>query len=151
MRDTTPAGLGRGVSQIYKNLTASVSRGRLSALDRDRMLSRLHGCLEWGPELKEAGAVIEAVFEDIPLKKRVLSEIEQQVSKDCLIASNTSAIPIGELASALKSPERLLGMHYFSPVDKMPLLEIIRTDRTPTEICARAVALGLKQGKVCRL
>jgi len=77
----------------------------------------------------------------------VLSKLEEIVPKHCIIASNTSAIPIKEVAAGLKDPTRVVGMHYFSPVDKMQLLEVITTDQTSKEAASAAVEIGIKQGK----
>ena len=90
---------------------------------------------------------MEAVFEDLDLKHRVLREVEAVIRPDCIFASNTSSIPIGRIAEASKRPEKVVGMHYFSPVHKMPLLEVIRAAKTSDEVVAKAVALGKKQGK----
>jgi len=91
--------------------------------------------------------VIEAVFEDLGLKHRVLEEVEPAISPTAVYASNTSTIPIGRIAEVAKQPERVLGMHFFSPVHKMPLLEVVVTPRTDAEATVTAVAYGKRLGK----
>jgi 3-hydroxyacyl-CoA dehydrogenase/enoyl-CoA hydratase/3-hydroxybutyryl-CoA epimerase len=96
---------------------------------------------------RRAGLVIEAVFEDLALKRRVLAETEAAASDACVFATNTSSIPIGDIAKGSKQPARVLGMHFFSPVHKMPLLEIVVTPETAPEAIATAVAFGRRIGK----
>jgi 3-hydroxyacyl-CoA dehydrogenase / enoyl-CoA hydratase / 3-hydroxybutyryl-CoA epimerase len=91
--------------------------------------------------------VIEAVFEDVAVKQRVITEVEAVLPAGAIVASNTSTIPITRLAEASKHPERLIGMHFFSPVQKMPLLEVIVTERTDSETTVTVVAFGKRLGK----
>jgi 3-hydroxyacyl-CoA dehydrogenase/enoyl-CoA hydratase/3-hydroxybutyryl-CoA epimerase len=90
-----------------------------------------------------------AVFADLVLKRRVLAEVEERVADDAVFASNTSALPIREIAAEARRPERVIGMHYFSPVPKMPLLEIVVAERTAAWATATAHAFGTAQGKTC--
>jgi len=146
IKDKDDAGVGRGLAYVRDILAERLKKKQLAREELDRKIALVTGGTDYSG-VKHADVVIEAVFEDLALKQRILQDVEELTRPDCVFASNTSSIPIGRIAEVSKRPETVLGMHYFSPVHKMPLLEVIATPRTAPWAVATAVALGKKQGK----
>jgi 3-hydroxyacyl-CoA dehydrogenase / enoyl-CoA hydratase / 3-hydroxybutyryl-CoA epimerase len=145
VKDKDDAALGRGLKQITSLFDEGVKRKRLSWREREEKLALITGTTD-SSGMKTADLVIEAVFEDLKVKQGVLREVEREAA-NAVFASNTSSIPIGLIAEGSQRPDRVVGMHFFSPVHRMPLLEIIRGRSTSAETVATVVALGKKIGK----
>ena len=146
MKDASHQALGRGLRYVREALEERRKRGSLSRLELEKRMDRLAGTIDYSG-FRRAELVIEAVFEDLELKRKVLAETEAATTDGCVFASNTSSIPIGEIATASIRPSQVLGMHFFSPVHKMPLLEVIVTPETGPEALATAVRFGRRIGK----
>jgi 3-hydroxyacyl-CoA dehydrogenase/enoyl-CoA hydratase/3-hydroxybutyryl-CoA epimerase len=146
MKDATHDALGRGLRSIREGLEERRRRRSLTRREAGQRMDLVSPTVET-TGLRRADLVIEAVFEDLDLKRRVLDEAEAATGDGCVIATNTSSIPIGEIAEGAKRPEQVLGMHFFSPVHRMPLLEVIRTHQTTAQALATAVGFGRRLGK----
>ena len=145
IRERDDAAMAKGLGAVRSILDERVRRRSITRLERDDTMRLLTGTTGWDG-FEGVDLVIEAVFEDLALKQEMVKAFEA-VNPRGIFASNTSSIPIAKIASASAHPETVLGMHYFSPVNKMPLLEVIVTPRTAPEVTATAVAVGKKQGK----
>jgi 3-hydroxyacyl-CoA dehydrogenase/enoyl-CoA hydratase/3-hydroxybutyryl-CoA epimerase len=145
-RDVDLAGVGRGIEGARKILKERLKRRRITRHEYRRLERLLSGGTEW-QGFGRCDVVIEAVFESLEVKHEVMRALEQHVSDECVIASNTSTIPIARIAGVVQQPERVVGMHFFSPVEKMPLLEVIVTDQTAPWVTVTAVAFGRELGK----
>jgi 3-hydroxyacyl-CoA dehydrogenase/enoyl-CoA hydratase/3-hydroxybutyryl-CoA epimerase len=146
VKDISDDVLARCVSYVKNGLDRRVRSGAINTFERDRLLARLYPTRE-STDLAHVDLIVEAVFEDLDLKRNILAEVEAVIDPTTVFASNTSALPIAEIAREARNPERVLGMHYFSPVPKMPLLEIVTTARTADWAVATAREIGIRQGK----
>ena len=146
MKDISDASLDLGMGEAAKLLNKQLERGRIDGLGMAKVLGGITPSLHYAGA-EEADVVVEAVVENPKIKAAVLSEVEGLVGDDTVITSNTSTIPINLLAKSLKRPEKFCGMHFFNPVHRMPLVEIIRGEHTSDETINRVVAYAAKMGK----
>jgi 3-hydroxyacyl-CoA dehydrogenase/enoyl-CoA hydratase/3-hydroxybutyryl-CoA epimerase len=146
LKDTDLARVGKGIAAVSEVLKERLKKKRITRLEYEDQLLLAGGTVEY-TGFGKCELVIEAVFEDLALKQRVLREVEPLLRMDAVYASNTSTIPIGRIAEAAQRPTRVLGMHFFSPVHKMPLLEVIATGDTDADAIVTAVAYGKRLGK----
>ncbi|MFF0578987.1 3-hydroxyacyl-CoA dehydrogenase NAD-binding domain-containing protein [Streptosporangium saharense] len=149
MTDLDQERLDRGVGHVHAEIDRLLGRGRLSADQANRLRALVTGSLT-KDAFADADFVIEAVFEDLGVKKKVFAEVEEVVSAECVLATNTSSLPVTEMAAGLRHPERVVGFHFFNPVAVMPLLEIVRGAETDDATLATAFAVGrtLKKSSV---
>jgi 3-hydroxyacyl-CoA dehydrogenase/enoyl-CoA hydratase/3-hydroxybutyryl-CoA epimerase len=148
MKDVSLDAAARGMKVIWEGLAKKAKAGSIVAFDRDVQYGKLVCCDDYSL-FKNTDLVVEAVFEDLVVKKRVLADVEAATNESTIFASNTSAIPIANIAAECRRPQNVIGMHYFSPVPRMPLLEIITTDKTAPWVTATALDMGIAQGKTC--
>lgn len=147
MKDIRQEALALGMSEAEKLLGKVVEKGRMSPEQKDAVMGSIKPQLDYAG-LAEVDVVVEAVVENVGIKKSVLAEVEGQMRADAVLASNTSTILITELAKALQRPENFVGMHFFNPVHMMPLVEVIRGEKSSPEAVATTVAYAQKMGKV---
>jgi 3-hydroxyacyl-CoA dehydrogenase/enoyl-CoA hydratase/3-hydroxybutyryl-CoA epimerase len=138
--------LEQGLGRLRGLIGRQMSRGRITEETHRAIHARIGAGTDYA-DVAQCQVIIEAVFEDLALKRRVLADVEAVGNEDTIFASNTSAIPIADIAASSSRPHNVIGMHYFSPAERMPLLEVIATGRTAPRAVATCVALGKRQGK----
>lgn len=136
----------KGLTSIEKFLTKSVEKGKMTAEEKQTILGHIKGTTKL-EDFKDADVVVEAIFEDVKTKKDVFSKLDQVCKKETIFASNTSTIPITDLASATKRPEQFIGMHFMNPVPLMKLVEVIRGLRTSNDTTQAIMQLAEKLEK----
>jgi 3-hydroxybutyryl-CoA dehydrogenase len=147
MRDVEDRFVQGGLNIIKKNYERAIGKGKMTKDQADALLSRVKGTLDMAEAVKGAQVVIEAVIENIDLKKQVYKELDQLCAKETVLATNTSGLSITEIASMTKRPEKVIGMHFFNPVPVMKLVEIIKGQSTSEETFAVIKTLSEKLGK----
>jgi 3-hydroxyacyl-CoA dehydrogenase / enoyl-CoA hydratase / 3-hydroxybutyryl-CoA epimerase len=146
LKDVSPEAASRGLKTARETLSKRAKRRRRPRFEVTQVLDRVQATHEY-TGFRQLELVVEAVFEEVELKHKVIREIEAAAGDDAVLGSNTSTIPIGRLAEASSRPEQVIGLHFFSPVDKMPLLEIITHETTAPWVTATCHAYGKKIGK----
>jgi 3-hydroxyacyl-CoA dehydrogenase len=139
--------LDRGLETIRKNYAATVAKGRLSEPEMAKRMALLSTALAYDA-IRDADLVIEAVFENMALKKEIFGRLDAACKQGAILATNTSTLDVNEIAAATKRPEDVLGMHFFSPANIMKLLEIVRAEKTAADVLATVMKLSKSIGKV---
>ncbi|GAA4820088.1 crotonase [Marinicella pacifica] len=146
LKDISAEGIASALKTIWDDFTKLVRKKAMTAVDRDRLMANIETTLD-DDAICEADLIIEAVFEDLGLKQKILADTEKRCKKSTIFATNTSSLPLADITKNSSNPNNVVGMHYFSPVPKMPLLEVIVTDKTAKKARQMAINVGVKQGK----
>ncbi|MDP5029236.1 MAG: fatty acid oxidation complex subunit alpha FadJ [Paraglaciecola sp.] len=146
IKDIRPEGIANAIKYSYDLLNKKVKKRFMAKSQMQKQLSLLTGTVDYSG-YSDLDVVIEAVFEDLNLKQQMVAEIEENCAEHTIFASNTSSIPIGQIAAKAARPEQVIGLHYFSPVDKMPLAEVIAHETTSDLTISTTVDLAKRQGK----
>jgi len=139
--DGSQEALDRGLAVVGKTYDTMVKRGRLTAEEKDKRLALIRGSLNYA-DLAGADVVIEAVYESLDLKRKIFSALDKAVKPGAVLATNTSTLDIAEIAAATRRPQDVIGLHFFSPANVMPLLEVVRTDATAPAVIRTALDLA---------
>lgn len=146
IKDINPSTITTSKKILWKSLSNKVKRKSLTQLEAKNAIANVQGQTDYA-NFDKVDVLVEAVFEDMSMKQKILAEIENHTKDDFIFATNTSALSIEEIGKNAKHPENVIGLHYFSPVSKMPLLEIVKTPKTSYRAIATCYDLGLKQNK----
>lgn len=146
IRDLQMSLVQKGLNRIFRSLEDSVARGEMFAEERDRISARLVGTTDL-VEIHDADMVIEAIIENASVKKQVFAELDSHCSENTILGTNTSSLSISEIASATKTPHRVIGVHFFYPVPAMELVEVVKGLETSEETVARTLKVTQNMGK----
>jgi len=147
LRDIKEEYVKKGISKIERFLDKSIEKGRMAAEEKKKTLSRIEGTTKL-EDFKDVDLVVEAIFENVKVKKELFKELDGICKKETIFSSNTSTIPITDIASATKRPEQFIGMHFMNPVPIMKLVEVIRGLITSDETAVLIKELAEKMGKI---
>lgn len=145
--DTNDETLQKGIDTIKGNYLSTVEKGRLSTEDRDRRVALLNGSTTVS-SVSESDLVVEAVYEEMTIKKAIFLELDSVAKPSAILATNTSTLDVNEIASVTQRPEQVIGLHFFSPANVMQLLEVVRADKTSQEVVATSMSLAKKIKKI---
>ena len=145
--DTNDETLQKGIDTIKGNYLSTVEKGRLSTEDRDRRVALLNGSTTVS-SVSESDLVVEAVYEEMAIKKAIFLELDSVAKPSAILATNTSTLDVNEIASVTQRPEQVIGLHFFSPANVMQLLEVVRADKTSQEVVATSMSLAKKIKKI---
>ncbi len=146
IRDLQMSLVQKGLNRIHSSLEEKVCSGRISAEERDRIFARITGTTDLAA-IHDTDMVIEAIIENVSVKKQVFAELDSHCNADTILGTNTSSLSISEIASATKSPHRVIGVHFFYPVPAMELVEVVRGLETSEETVAKTLAVTRNMGK----
>ena len=146
IKDISHKGISHALKYSYDILNKKVKQRFIRSSEMQKQMAMITGTVDY-VGFKDVDIVVEAVFEDLSLKQNMVLEIENNAKESTIFASNTSSLPIGNIAAKAQRPENVIGLHYFSPVDKMPLVEIIPHEKTSDSVISTTVAFAKKQGK----
>ena len=135
-------GLDHGLDIIRKNYEGMVKKGRMSDAQLEELMAMITGTLDYA-DMSDADLVIEAVFENMAIKKEVFSKLDEVCKQGAILASNTSSLDLDEIAEITRRPEDVIGLHFFAPANVMPLLEIVRGAKTARDVIATTMALAV--------
>jgi len=146
VRDLQMTLVQRGLTRIFQSLDEAVSRGEMSAEERDNIAARLKGTTDLS-DVHDADLVIEAIIENASVKKQVFAELDAHCSEKTILGTNTSSLSISEIASATRTPQRVIGVHFFYPVPEMELVEVVKGLQTSAETVERTLEVTRNMGK----
>lgn len=149
MVDINDAAVEAGMERIRNDVMTGIDKGKISMTEAEGLMGRIKYGTSNEEAVKDADLVIEAIFENMEVKKKVFAAVDAAAPSHTILATNTSSLSIDELASATNRPEKFIGMHYFSPVAAMKLLEVVIGEKTSEDTIETALAVGKKQGKTC--